>query len=433
MEGSVEVPIAPAATDEIPSQENSAAVPTIGPNLTVVGTVKRYGHEKRFGFLTPDHDPSVDIHFGANCVIGGNVQDAHQGCPAVFSVTPTAKGQRANQVVLLPGARSENGPVYVGRIKSYSTKNGYGFVNPWDSTTDYHFSAANCADKFGLQKGRACAFQVDNTASQTRNRCSFVQPLLTPTEALAHQQQQASQYHTPANPHPRPTAVDLHALGLSSDIINDPELAQVAQTGALEAVQRALRSGFANGRPQLAGALRGMVKSWSSMNKYGFIRTPQGEDVHVPVSALSGLQALTPGTEVDYTLDERSLPRKRAALVWDPTKGPHSTAGPIRGSAAPHVLPVTESMGLNLPSPPTQEPIPAGAFRPSSSGVGSVKSFNRNKGYGFVVDDATGQDVYFTATVADEGGVNPARGQPVGFSLAQTSQGGMRAGRMWPI
>eukprot|EP00659_Diplonema_papillatum_P015199 gene15199-23214_t len=237
-------------------------------------------------------------------------------------------------------------------------------------------------------------------------------------------------------------------MGLAPHVLNDPAVLLAAQRAAAIAVRQAMRasgaatpssaSGYQHAHPytkpkpagadesgnaQYVGTQTGVVKSWSSANRYGFIKPDHGgADVHVILTSLThGHRSLAPGDVVSFTYDVSELPRRRASTVWV-TQAKLARAPPpppVRGHAAvpmPAPYAAKRQLGGSRMRPPADVPVPppppppAPAAAPISmqaetTGTGTVKTYNPAKGYGFILCDSTRKDIFVSAGIVIECGL----------------------------
>jgi CspA family cold shock protein len=151
----------------------------------------------------------------------------------------------------------------------------------------------------------------------------------------------------------------------------------------------------------------GSVKWFNSSKGFGFIAPDDGgADVFVHISAVeqAGLSALHDGQTVSYELEADRRTGKQSA-----------TALEVTGAGNP------------APRAPRSAP-PRDSFRPSGgghsggdpvgSGNGVVKWFNPTKGFGFIVPDNGGEDLFVHISALDQAGLRGLdEGQPVAYDV----------------
>jgi CspA family cold shock protein len=152
--------------------------------------------------------------------------------------------------------------------------------------------------------------------------------------------------------------------------------------------------------------LRGQVK-WFNANKgYGFVQLSDGTgDIFLHATALEriGLSALQPGE----TLEMRVALGQRGPQVAEVISVDSSTAAPSRHPRA--------SFG----SPSDRRPLEA-----SVQEMGTVKWYNAMKGFGFIVRDSGGRDVFVHASALQRAGITGlSEGQRVFVGVAEGRKG----------
>ena len=150
----------------------------------------------------------------------------------------------------------------------------------------------------------------------------------------------------------------------------------------------------------------GTVKWFNTSKGFGFIAPDDGgADVFVHISAVeqAGLSALNDGQQVQYELEADRRTGKQSATALQVTGG---------GSApAPR------------PRAPRDSFRPAGGGGggggdPVGSGNGVVKWFNATKGFGFIVPDNGGEDLFVHISALDQAGLRGLEeGQAVAYDI----------------
>jgi CspA family cold shock protein len=152
--------------------------------------------------------------------------------------------------------------------------------------------------------------------------------------------------------------------------------------------------------------VRGKVKWFSPNKRYGFIELSDGTgDVFLHATALEriGLGAVQAGE----TLEMRVAPGQRGPQVTEVISVDSNTAAPSRPPRA------------SFRSPSDQQPLEA-----SIQEMGTVKWYNAMKGFGFIVRDSGGRDVFVHASALQRAGITGLNeGQRVYVGVAEGRKG----------
>eukprot|EP00997_Jenningsia_sp_PLL12_P007863 NODE_4553_length_649_cov_77.745000_g3898_i0.p1 GENE.NODE_4553_length_649_cov_77.745000_g3898_i0~~NODE_4553_length_649_cov_77.745000_g3898_i0.p1 ORF type:complete len:201 (-),score=71.01 NODE_4553_length_649_cov_77.745000_g3898_i0:47-619(-) len=146
----------------------------------------------------------------------------------------------------------------------------------------------------------------------------------------------------------------------------------------------------------------GVVKSYSLLNGWGFIRTKDGDEAIVHREKLMNQQHLCPNDVVEFEV--QSTPKGKRAInvqVMQSTGSTDAQFGPG--------IPMTSG-----------EMIPGGGPRQT----GTVKSFNPVKGFGFIFTSEGDEAVVFKENVY---GHDLQVSEAVEFEVGRSSKGGKRA------
>jgi CspA family cold shock protein len=162
--------------------------------------------------------------------------------------------------------------------------------------------------------------------------------------------------------------------------------------------------------PQLEGSsdlpVRGQVKWFNASKGYGFVQLSDGTgDIFLHASALGGigLSALQPGE----TLEMRVASGERGPQVAEVISVDSSTAAPSRHPRA------------SFRSPSDRRSLEA-----SVQEMGTVKWYNAMKGFGFIVRDSGGRDVFVHASALQRAGIpGLSEGQRVFVEVAEGRKG----------
>ncbi|MEO5972491.1 MAG: cold-shock protein [Sphingomicrobium sp.] len=160
--------------------------------------------------------------------------------------------------------------------------------------------------------------------------------------------------------------------------------------------------------PQVVGEGKGIVKFVNPQKGFGFVvRDDGGEDVFVHISAVeqAGLTDLADGQPLEFTLVDRGGRISATNLKIDgEPMAVVRTGGEPREGAAPG------GFGGAQGGPQRQ--------LTGEKAQGTVKFFNAMKGFGFIVRDDGGEDVFVHISAVEQAGLaDLADGQPLEFTL----------------
>lgn len=173
------------------------------------------------------------------------------------------------------------------------------------------------------------------------------------------------------------------------------------------------------------GSVFGKCKWFNAEKGFGFIIPEDGtEDVFVNIKDVNGGAPLVPECPVQYTLGKQADGRDRATKVKN-LATPTTAAAPQQpffpqqaynpyGGVQPY--PQFSPYGMAAPQ--------QAAVGPNGQKTGSIKWFNEERGFGFIIPTGGGTEVYFRAN-AIQGGGNLLEGDPVEFEEKQAD------GKVW--
>jgi CspA family cold shock protein len=145
------------------------------------------------------------------------------------------------------------------------------------------------------------------------------------------------------------------------------------------------------------------VKWYNALKRYGFVELSDGSgDAFLHASAVVGVSigALQPGVTIEF----RTAPAQRGLQVTEVIGIDSSTSRPPR---------------KNFRSPLNRQPLEA-----SVQEMGTVKWYNAAKGFGFIVLDGGGKDVFVHVSALDRAGITGLNeGQRVFVGVAEGRRG----------
>jgi CspA family cold shock protein len=154
-------------------------------------------------------------------------------------------------------------------------------------------------------------------------------------------------------------------------------------------------------------AVRAVVKWFKPERGFGFVELSDGSGdafLHASVLERNGIPAVQPGE----TLEIRVAPGQKGPQVTEIISVDSSTAAPPTARRSPY---------------------PGGTARPTYEGAsveetGTVKWFNAQKGFGFIVREGGGKDAFVHASVLERSGIDTLNeGQRVLIDIAEGRKG----------
>jgi cold shock protein len=150
----------------------------------------------------------------------------------------------------------------------------------------------------------------------------------------------------------------------------------------------------------------GKVKWYNAVKRYGFVELSDGSgDAFLHASALAGISvdALQPGVTIEF----RTAPAQRGVQVMEVVSVDSSTAAPPRP-----------------PRKSSRSPLDRQPLEASVQEMGTVKWYNVAKGFGFIVRDGGGKDVFVHVSTLDRAGITGLNeGQRVFVGVAEGQKG----------
>jgi CspA family cold shock protein len=160
--------------------------------------------------------------------------------------------------------------------------------------------------------------------------------------------------------------------------------------------------------PQASEPVEAIVKWFNAEKGFGFIAVVGGSDafMHVRQLEVAGHSSVPEGARIKVRIGQGQKGPEVTEVIAVDT----STAQVTRTSAGR--------------SAPRSSSRPQPGVEAATECVGSVKMYNRDKGFGFVGQDGGGKDVFVHATTLERGGLSElAEGQRVKMKIGQGQKG----------
>jgi cold shock protein len=160
--------------------------------------------------------------------------------------------------------------------------------------------------------------------------------------------------------------------------------------------------------PQASEPVEAIVKWFNAEKGFGFVGLVGGSEafMHIRQLEAAGHSSVPEGARVKVRIGQGPKgPQVSELISVDTTSAPAAST--------------TERRAHPRPSSQRQ---PGGG--PTEEGVGSVKWYNGEKGFGFIGQDGGGKDVFIHATTLERGGLSElAEGQRVRMQIGQGQKG----------
>mmetsp|Transcript_19312 Transcript_19312/g.56139 ORF Transcript_19312/g.56139 Transcript_19312/m.56139 type:complete len:388 (-) Transcript_19312:51-1214(-) len=375
-----------------------------------VGVVKTWNGAKGYGFISSE-GYSGDIFFSRNELPpdAREVQGTFlQRRAATFELAETNDGKlKATSVRILA---VEGLPIF-GKVKSFSDKNGYGFLSSSSLTEDVRFMRQDCPP--------------DIVPANLVGELMLFVVLATPQGRLQARDLKFQSGATRAKGAGKGGALPGPAGALAPVLqaaLNQLQTNPGAVT--VESVVSQLQRAASGGPAPSTDLMTGRVKSFSEKNGYGFITVPgQPGDIKFGMDDVADATAIEAGAMVRFTTVISPDGRLQA-------KGVEASEGakrPLPGGGGP-ILPSSASMKQQRA---VAEPWGGGGAITGTGefATGIVKSFNAAKGFGFISSSEVPGDAYFMRKdlMTPEDATYVAAGSMVSYETAYTPDGKLRA------
>ncbi|CAE8637134.1 unnamed protein product [Polarella glacialis] len=388
----------------------------------VAGMVKSWNGAKGFGFLSCTTLPG-DIFFGRSELpedlkeVQGKFMD---GRHVVFDAEPNADGRYKATAVAVPYVE---GKEIAGKIKTYNPMKRYGFITSSSLTEDVRFQTTDLpqgTDPNAMLREELVSFEVQAMPDGKLR----VSSLKFQNKKIAMRHGGMGMMGMPGMPGMM-GRMDMGGMGGmggkggmgkgGGNMAVDMQAAQAAQAQGLQT---------------------GTVKSYGEKNGYGFLNVVgYPMDIKFGCNELAG-GMVSPGETVSFspvqTPDGRIAASNVSSLSSRGNKRPASAMGGMMGMPGMMGMGMPGMMGMGMmgmggmmkKGPATTE------TSTGRSAAGMIKTYNSQKGFGFISSPGIPGDVFFMKTslpaeVQMHG--KDLQGKSVNFEVSQTSDGKMRA------
>lgn len=420
------------------------------PAGSYVGLVKSFNPIKGFGFIN-SQAIGGDLFFHRKElpaeIQSGDISSL-QGRTVAFELRSGEGGRaRAGRVQLLP----TDGQPTMGTVKSYSERNGYGFITTPSLSRDVHFKRGDMPPELhsctGVElAGKNVVFRVE-VLKDGKLKAMNLQ--------LAGSVEQQTQLRLPV-----PAAVP--AIGGAGGGCGAQEKAKLqgfvsvydanSGTGILQApgVADALRFDgfglelvpgqlvrftlhmFPDGSAEARGVAPAAPLPQNDMPFNGLVTTGDVKPCH-ELPGFGAVSVPKQAEELSFQGERMAADGKRSAVAaWDTTEL-LAGAPPLKQQRWEDVLPgmtAAESLPGMTTGPP--QLLSGTSEQATARMAGAVKSFNMAKGFGFIACQGVAEDIFFLRSELP-GGLTTGhaeQGQLVGFDLQLSPDGRYRAARI---
>lgn len=382
-----------------------------------MGVVKSWNGAKGFGFITCD-GVSGDVFFSRN-ELPADAREVRgtflEGRTVQFDATEGPDGRQKASAVHIPYVE---GQPLAGSIKSFSEKNGYGFITSSALSDDVRFGAKDLPVPLpgAMLKDELVTFDV-----QARPDGKLMVSRLQFQTAQIAERVQGKMF-----------------MGMGGMPFGGQAFA--FSPPAIQRPRAPVSSGGGGG----SGIVVGKVKSYSDKNGYGFLIAPGNPaDIKFNRTDIVGVSTLAPGTTVSFglvTLPDGRVqakevspiggsagvvagggPRKRPASAMS---SPFGYGGPAGGSF--NAPPAKQA---RVVAPPQGQMVQGLGTPTGEYANGLIKSYNATKGFGFITSPSIDGDVFFmrSSLVGQAQHIQQLTGASVGFQLVYAPDGKVRA------